>query len=339
MSIIRISFLVLCALSTHQAHAVALTLMGHDSFVFPDALVAQFEQEHGVELTIVTGGDAGSMLNKLILTKASPIADVVFGIDSTLGHRATSEAVFADIPATYRRPTPQLGLPPSLVAITKGYVNLNYSLAAFTDIPLPQSLAELTQSKYRGMLAVQHPGASSTGFAFLLATIRHWGEEGAFMWWKQMRHNGVHIAVDWTGAYYKLFSQYGGPAPMVVSYATSPAAEVFYGELEEPVTANLYLQGGVLEQVEGVGIVAGSAASQAGAVQDAALALINFMSTGAFQEQLQTTMWMLPTNPQATIDPALRGIALPDAPRPMSGEVIDANHARWVQLWVDTMIH
>ena len=59
----------------------------------PAPLLAQFEQDAGVKLQLVKGGDAGEMLNKLILTRAKPIADVVFGIDNALWHKAHAAQV------------------------------------------------------------------------------------------------------------------------------------------------------------------------------------------------------------------------------------------------------
>ncbi|TAF81041.1 MAG: thiamine ABC transporter substrate-binding protein, partial [Curvibacter sp.] len=63
------------------AHAADLRVLTHSSFTIPKPLLTQFEKENGVKLRITKAGDAGEMLNKLILTKANPIADVVYGID------------------------------------------------------------------------------------------------------------------------------------------------------------------------------------------------------------------------------------------------------------------
>ena len=55
---------------THAAEE--LRVMVHSSFALPKPLLAQFEAQSGVKLAIIKGGDAGEMLNKLILTRASP---------------------------------------------------------------------------------------------------------------------------------------------------------------------------------------------------------------------------------------------------------------------------
>jgi thiamine transport system substrate-binding protein len=54
-----------------------LRVLTHSSFELPAELLAGFEKQAGVKLQIVKGGDAGEMLNKLILTRAKPIADVI----------------------------------------------------------------------------------------------------------------------------------------------------------------------------------------------------------------------------------------------------------------------
>ena len=67
-----------------------LRVMTHSSFDLPKPLLAQFEKDAGVKLQIIKGGAAGEMLNKLILTRAQPVADVVFGIDNALVAKAAA---------------------------------------------------------------------------------------------------------------------------------------------------------------------------------------------------------------------------------------------------------
>ena len=81
----------LCGLGAPLALAAEptpLRVLSHGSFSLPKATLAAFEKEAGVKLEVLKAGDAGEMLNKLILTRANPIADVVFGVDNTLAARA-----------------------------------------------------------------------------------------------------------------------------------------------------------------------------------------------------------------------------------------------------------
>ena len=55
---------------------------------------------------------------------------------------------------------------------------INYDKAYFADnnLAVPQSLEDLTKPEYKGLLVVENPATSSTGLAFLLATVAHFGD-------------------------------------------------------------------------------------------------------------------------------------------------------------------
>ena len=100
--------------------AQELRVLTHSSFGVPKPLLAQFEKEAGVKLRISKAGDAGEMLNKLILTRKAPIADVVYGIDNTLA----AKAIAADVLDAYSGPASQRAaaqnLPAPLVPVDYG---------------------------------------------------------------------------------------------------------------------------------------------------------------------------------------------------------------------------
>lgn len=313
-----------------------LRVLVHSSFSLPKPLLAQFEKDAGVKLSIIKGGDGGEMLNKLILTRAQPIADVVFGVDNALVVKAQA----ANVLEAYSGPASQrpavVALSGPVVAVDYGYVNLNYDKAWFAKngLPLPKTLDDLAQPVYRNLLVVQNPATSSPGYAFLLATIAGLGEEAAFDWWGRMRANGVKVAKGWSEAYYTEFSRNGGSRPLVVSYASSPAAEVFYSKekISEPPTASLFLKGGVFRQVEGVALVRG------GQQAEAAGRFIEFMRSPAVQEGLQTTMWMYAAEPRTVRPEVLRHAPEPvvfDNPSP---ESIAQHGADWVSRWTKVVL-
>lgn len=332
--------LALCSLPAMSMAAEAapteLRVLVHNSFSLPKPLLAQFEQESGIKLGIIKAGDAGEMVNKLILTRAQPIADLVFGIDNAL----LAKAVAADVLAPYTGPAlaqpAQVELGHGAVAIDYGFVAINYDKAAFakTGLKLPTSLADLAKPAYRDLLVVQNPATSSLGHAFMLATISGMGEAAAFDWWAKLRANGVKVAKGWSEAYYTEFSKNGGTRPLVVSYSTSPAAEVFYSKekLNAAPTGNLLLEGGVFRQVEGAALIKG------GKAPAAAARFIEFLRSPAAQEALQTTMWMFP---------AVSGIARPEVMRYASEsatyeapapEIIAAKSADWVSRWTKVVL-
>jgi thiamine transport system substrate-binding protein len=318
---------------------VTLRVLTHSSFDLPQEQLTRFEQDAGVKLQIVKAGDAGEMTNKLILTKARPIADVVYGIDNTLLPRALAAGVIEPYTGPAAQRMSAATLPAGAVPVDYGFVTLNIDKAWFAQkgLALPTRLEDLTQPAYAKLLVVQNPATSSPGMAFLLATIGGLGEEPAFGWWKAMRANGVKVAKGWTEAYYTDFTRNGGTRPIVVSYASSPAAEVFYSKdkITEAPTANLFLKGGVFRQVEGVALVKGGRP----AAREAAGQFIEFMRSPAVQQALQTTMWMYPAEVGAErVDVIKRHAVEPSAyDNPVSAEVTAKSKA-WVQRWTKTVL-
>lgn len=323
---------LLPSVSALSAAEGELRVIVHGSFSLPKELLAKFEADSGIKLAIVKGGDAGEMLNKLILTKAQPIADVVFGIDNTLALKAERAGVLAPYDGPAARRAGAAALPGGLVAVDHGYVSLNHDRAWFAKagLALPKSLEDLAQPAYKDLVVVQNPATSSAGNAFLLATIGGLGEEGAFAWWGRMRANGLKVVKGWSEAYNTEFTRNGGTRPIVVSYASSPAAEVFYAKDKpaESPTASLSLKGGVFHQVEGVALLRG------GTQPVAAARFIEFLRSPAVQEALQTRMWMEPVETGVARAEVLQRHAplptLSDGPAP--ADIADKG-ADWVQRW------
>ena len=320
----------------HSAEATTLRLLTHSSFAVPKPLLAQFEKEAGVKLSIAKAGDAGEMLNKLILTRANPIADVVFGIDNALAPKALAANVLDSYNGPAAKAAGNAALPAPLVAVDYGFVTVNYDKAWFakSSLALPQTLEELAQPAMARLLVVENPATSSPGHAFLLATIGALGEEKAFDWWARMRSGGMKVAKGWTEAYYTDFSRNGGKYPLVISYATSPAAELFYAKDKpsEPPTGSLSLPGAVFRQVEGVALVKG------GTQRAAAEKFIEFMRSAPVQQQLQTEMWMYPA-----ASGTARAEVMKFAPEPVAFDSpseadMAAKDGQWVARWTRVVL-
>ncbi|SFC70992.1 thiamine transport system substrate-binding protein [Polaromonas sp. OV174] len=311
-----------------------LRVMVHNSFSLPKPLLAQFEAQAGIKLSIIKAGDAGEMLNKLILTRAQPLADVVFGIDNAQLVKAQAAQVLEAHGQAGVTGSLQLG--PQVVAVDYSFVALNYDKAAVakSGLPLPKTLEDLTQAPYRNWLVVENPATSSPGYAFLLATVAGMGEEKAFDWWARMRANGLKVSKGWSEAYYTEFSRNGGSRPLVVGYATSPAAEVFYSKekITESPTASLFLKGGVFRQVEGAALIKG------GGHPEAARQFIEFMRSAPVQQALQTSMWMFPLDPRTPRVEVMRHAPEPAAFESLSSEVIADKGSQWVSRWTQVVL-
>lgn len=330
---------LLLALGGGAARATELRVLTHASFALPKPLLAQFEKDAGVTLRIFKAGDAGEMLNKLILTRANPVADVVFGIDNVLAAKALGAQVLDayDGPAAKASASAStVSLPAGLVPVDYGYVTINYDKAWFAKkgLALPRSLEDLARPGYAKLLVVENPATSSPGNAFLLATIGALGEDKAFAWWARMRANGLKVAKGWSEAYYTEFSHGGGAQPLVVSYASSPAAELFYSKtkLSEPPTGSLSLPGGVFRQVEGVALVRG------GKERAAAIKFVEFLRSAAVQQALQTEMWMFPVDGAVPRAEALRPAPEPAAFDSPSAQAVAEKNAEWVQRWTKVVL-
>ena len=312
-----------------------LTILTHDSFALSDGTLAGFTQATGIAVEVLTGGDAGTMLNQAILTADNPIADVIFGIDNTFISRAIDNDILSPYAAAdIGEVSEQLRLDSDLATpITYGDVCLNYDIAAMqaAGTPPPMRLDQLTDATYRDMLVVQDPATSSPGLAFLMATIAAHPEGSAYDWkayWSDLFDNGVSVASDWSEAYYTQFSIAGGDRPMVVSYASSPPAEVFFGELEEAPTA--VVVDGCFRQIEYAGILNGTA------YPTAAGSLIDFLLSKAVQEDIPLNMFVYPANQQAQLpDVFTRYTTFPDDPVIMDPVMIENNRERWIKEWTD----
>jgi thiamine transport system substrate-binding protein len=240
-------------------------------------------------------------------------------------------------PAAQRTPAVTLGA--GVVPVDYGYVNLNIDKAWFAknNLALPTSLADLAKPAYAKLLVVPNPATSSPGQAFLLATIAGLGETAAFDWWGQMRANGVKVAKGWSEAYYTEFSRNGGTRPIVVSYTSSPAAEVFYSKekISEPPTANLFLKGGVFRQVEGVALVKGGNP----AAREAAGLFIEFLRSAPVQQALQTTMWVFPAEAGVPWVAVMQQHAVePERFDTLPAPLTEQQARAWVQRWTRTVL-
>ena len=335
------------AVATDSAPAAAqpatLTVATHDSFAIGEEVLRQFETEHNARVQILTLGDAGEALNKIILSKDAPLADLFFGVDNTFLSRALDSGAFVPYASPLLERIPdELELDPEhrLLPVDYGFVNLNADRAWFADagVPLPQTLEDLTEPAYKGLLVVQNPATSSPGLAFLLTTIAHFGEEGYLDYWQALRENDVLVSDGWSEAYFEHFTVGSGGAgdrPLVVSYSTSPPADVVYATdgRTEPASVNILPQNGTFRQVEFVGILDGAANPEL------ARAFIDFMLDTTFQSDIPLQMFVYPANPDAPLpDLFVQFGQTPEAPVSIDAAAIEANREQWIRAWSDVML-
>jgi thiamine transport system substrate-binding protein len=319
-----------------------LTIMTHDSFAISEELIAQFEEEHNVTVSFVRSGDTGSALNQAILSKENPLADVFYGVDNTFLSRALEEGIFESYDSPMLEVIPnEFKIDPDNYALPVDYgdvcINVDKSYFEENNLAIPTSLEELTQPEYNGLLVVENPATSSPGLAFLMATIAQFGEDGYLEYWEKLDENNLAVVSDWETAYYTNFSGSTGqgPQPMVVSYGSSPAAEVIFAEteLEEAPTASIIGPNTCFRQIEFVGILKGTSR------RELAEAFIDFMLNPAFQEDIPLQMFVFPVNPNAELPTEfIEHVQMPDQPATLPPHLIDQNRETWINAWTETVL-
>jgi thiamine transport system substrate-binding protein len=321
----------------------SVRLLTHGAFALSQSVLDSFQQETGASIQVIPSADAGSAVNQAILTKSDPIADVLYGVDDTFLSRALDAGIFdAYQPVAITDVPDALRLDPGgrVTPIDYGDVCINMDLTALRDAGLapPATIEELTQPAWNDKLVVEDPGVSSPGLAFVLATIDRFGETGAYTWrdyWADLRANGVQVASSWDVAYYDDFSGGAGAGdrPLVVSYASSPVAEVYFADPQpQDATTNALLDG-CYRQVEFAGVLAGTPEPAL------ARALVDFLLSRPVQEDIPLNMFVFPANTTAALPDIFRVFAeLPPHPVTMDPATIAANRDRWIEEWTQTVL-
>ena len=318
----------------------ALTVMTHDSFEVSKEVMAAFQNENNVEVEVIKVGDAGTAVNKAVLSKGAPLADVFYGVDNTFLSRALDEGIFetyvspllADIPDHFKLDPENRALP-----VDYGDVCLNYEVAYFTEnnLNLPETLEDLLKPEYRGLFVVENPATSSPGLAFLFATIGHFGESGYLDFWQGLVENDLKVVNDWETAYYSEFSRWGGTRPIVVSYSSSPPFEVIFAEepMDSLPTAAVTSAGSCFRQIEFVGILKGTKN------RSMAEKFVDFMLSPTFQEDVPLQMYVFPVNQNAQLDETfVKYLTIPENPVSLNPADIAANREKWINDWTKTVL-
>jgi thiamine transport system substrate-binding protein len=330
--------------TTVDLHGTTITLLTYDAFAAPDSL-ASFTEQTGITVKIAKGGDAGILVNKAILTKGNPEGDVLWGLDNTLLSRAVGTAglfvpyVSPEWPKLLPAATALVEPAGAVTPVDTGDVCVNYDIAWFTKHSLtpPSSLDDLTKPAYKDLLVTENPGTSSTGLAFLLATVGKYGPTEYLGWWKDLRVNGVKVVDTWDTAYNDEFTQGGGSGthPMVVSYASSPPATIIYASDPKPTTPTTgNIDTTCFRQIEFAGILAGTKH------EAAARALVDFLIGEKFQADLPLSNFVYPVRSGVALPSLFAEFGKPSpAPFTVAPTDIAAHRDEWVSAWDAAVLH
>jgi thiamine transport system substrate-binding protein len=317
-----------------------VVLVTHDAFAISPGVKQAFERESELKLRILKAGDAGEVVTRALLTAGNPEGDVLFGVDNNLIERALDGDVFEP----YESPElaqvdPSLELDPEhrVTPIDHGEVCLNVDKVWFAkkDIPPPRDLVDVTLPRYRDLLVVENPATSTPGLAFMLATIARFGDRWQG-YWRKLRANGVLVVDGWEDAYTARFSGAAGShgnRPIVVSYASSPPAEVIFRDPQPSEAPTGVVADSCFRQIELAGILRGARNEQG------ARELLDFMLSKRFQADIPLQMFVFPARRDVPLPPAfVRFAVVPEHPLDLPPAEIDANRERWVDEWTDIVL-
>jgi len=310
----------------------SITLVTHDSFALSDGVLDGFTERTGIEVELLSSGDAGQMVSEAILTAGNPLGDVMFGVDNTFLQRALDAELFvphespalADVPDEF-----ELDDEHRVTPIDYGDVCVNYWIDEVDASP--QTLDDLVDPSYAGQLVVQNPETSSPGLAFLLATIA--GTDDWESFWTRLRDNDVLVTPGWTEAYTVEFTAGGGDRPLVVSYASSPPVEVLFAEpaIDEAPTG--VLLDSCFRQIEFAGILSGTEHAAEAAE------LIDYLLGPEVQGDLPLQMFVFPVVEDTELPEVfVEHARIADDPLVIAPEEIEANRDAWTERWNEIVL-
>ena len=303
-----------------------VTMLVYDSFPtegtpLNDAL-DEFTDETGIQVELLVAGDAGTMVTKAVLTTGNPEGDVMWGVDNTLLSAATDGGIFDSLP----------------VKVDYGDVCVNYDIAWFAEhgVEPPVTLDDLLDPQYKDLLVVENPAASSPGLAFMLATIARYGEPAWEQYWTDLRANGVEVVESWDIAYYERFSGAAGSSgdrPLVVSYGSSPPAEVVFADPPRTDAPTGVSVGTCFRQQEYAGVLRGSDHPTEAAQ------LVHFLTEERFQRELPLTLFVYPVNNDVVLPDVFTQFAVvPAEPFTVDPAEIAANREEWQDRWNEIVL-
>ncbi|MEH0427023.1 thiamine ABC transporter substrate-binding protein [Streptomyces stelliscabiei] len=322
-----------------------VTLVSHGSFAYSKGVLKAFEKESGYKVKVLKSGDAGQAVNQAILTKDNPQGDVFFGVDNTLLSRALDNGLFQPyeakgldkVGAAYQLDKAEHRVTP----IDSGDICVNYDKAYFSEkkIEPPTSFDDLVKPEYKDLLVTENASTSSPGLGFVLGTAARYGDDGWEGYWKKLKANGVKVVDGWEQAYYQEFSgstdgrKAGGDRPLVVSYASSPPAEVVYANPRPKTAPTGVAEGTCFRQIEFAGLLSNAKNAEGGK------ALIDFLISKRFQEDMPLNMFVYPVVEGASVPAEFTeyGPAAKD-PETMAPKKIVENRDQWVKSWTSLVL-
>jgi len=308
-----------------------LVVYTYDSFASEYGLgpkiVPEFEKECNCKVRLSSKGDAGQMLNALILERDNPKADVVVGIDNSMASVAIkSEVIEKFVPENISI------VPKELIFDREGYLTpFDYGYFAFIydsnkiDFSL-NGFDSLLDPRLEKKIVIQNPRTSSPGLGLLLWSVAVYGDPGYKDFWKKFKKNILTVTESWDQSA-GLFS--AGEAPIYLSYATSPPYYVQFENKRNYVAAD-FNEGHYL-QVEGIGVVKGS--------KNRLLAekFVEFSLRESFQKEIPLSQFMFPVNKSVALPESFEYALKPKRQLSLDPLLVAEKQEEWISEWEKIM--
>jgi thiamine transport system substrate-binding protein len=306
-----------------------LKIYSYDSFVsygLGKQAIPEFERQNNCKVELITAGDAGMMLNRLIMEKTNPQADIAVGIDNTFLQKALSKQVFEPYEAkNLKNIDKALVFDKShhLTPFDYGYFAFVYDTQVIKNPPT--TFGELQSAAYKGKIILIDPRTSSPGKGLFLWSLAAFGKDGFEVFWKSMRNNVLTTPASWDEAYNAFLHE---EAPIVLSYATSPA---YHFETEKSTRYKAFIpKEGGFRQIEGAGIVNNCNNP------NLARKFIEYMLTDDFQKHIPTTQWMYPVLESVKLPEGFKFCPVPE--KDLTLKVKPEYYSEeWMNKWLNIM--
>ncbi|HYA58038.1 MAG TPA: thiamine ABC transporter substrate-binding protein [Thermoplasmata archaeon] len=301
-----------------------------------------FESSHGVRIELEC--PANGILNSLVAEAASPVADLVIGLDELTTPLAESHHLLVPYAPPALRDVPgaladELSPDRAAVPYEYGYLALDYTpsfLNATGGAVARATFPEFaSNSSWARQLVTEDPTTDITGQEFLAWEVEYYTvvlHQNWTAFWTSVKGPLPTPAPDWGTAFYDDFMDHPGQNQVVVSYSTDPAYAAYYGTPGLFNSTVSWWNGTEYgwRTIYGIGIVSGT--HHLALDQE----FENWFLQGTVQAQIPTNEWEYPANSTIPLPPSFVSYALnPSSIVGLNSATTPSELAAELPSWID----
>lgn len=244
-----------------------------------------FKEKTGINVSFIDVGEAGIIIQRLLLEKKDTTADVVLGLDQfNLGDEDFS-SLFSEI----LRPNFVVDDLVPLEKVKNGPF-VAYSWSPMTLVHrvsdggfVPKEISDLASSNFKNKIVILDPRTSAPGYIFFHWLVQSMGEEGAKNFISKIKKNVYAVTPSWSAGY-GFFKKHH--AQYIFSYLTSPVYH--WTEENNDDYQPLYLKDPLPYHIEYAGILKSSKNKEHAEI------FIKFLFDSEVQKMIMSKNYMLP---------------------------------------------